>query len=203
MILYGLVLAAKNPTDDNVYIYSRDYDLNEFGFFYRNSTKESFKFLCRESLGLLSKGTRHTVVHEDQFTVHIQVSTRTQMGVYAFCDSDYPRRIAFQCLQEFLEKFEEKVGDDWIKFTKDENIDFGGLHLLLKRYKDPKQFDALLKAQDKADDVKIVLHENIRKLLERGENLEKLVDKSKDLSAQSKMFFKQSKKMGKTCCNIF
>lgn len=202
MILYGLMIAIKHPTDGNVYIYSRDYNLDSFGFFYKNSVKESFKFLCRESAPLLPKGTRHTVMHEDQFTVHILVSDRQQAAVYAFCDSSYPRRIAFQCLNEFLEKFESKVGDEWIKYTKDENIEFG-LHLIMKNYKDPKTTDALSRAQEKADDIKVVLHENIRKLLERGENLEKLVDKSKDLSAQSKMFFKESKKANRSCCNMF
>jgi len=205
MILYALMVAAKHPTDGNVYIYSREYDLSSFGFFYKNTIKESFKFLCRESVALpaLSYGTRHTVVHEDQFTVHILVSDKQQLAVFAFCDSSYPRRIAFKCLDEFLEAFESKVGENWTKYTKDENIDFGGLHLLLKSYKDPKQSDALTKAQGKTDEIKVILHENIRKLLERGENLERLVDKSKDLSEQSKLFFKQAKKVNKGCCNMF
>lgn len=202
MLLYGLLVAAKNPNDDNPYIFSREYNIDNFGFFYKNSVKESFKFLCRESVGLLSRGTRHTVVHEDQFTVHILVSDRNQLAVYAFCDSSYPRRIAFKCLTELLATFESKVGEDWVKYTKDENIECG-IHTYLKNYKDPKQSDALVSAQSKADDVKVVLHENIRKLLERGENLEKLVDKSKDLSAQSKLFFKQAKKANKSCCNCF
>ncbi len=204
MILYALIVAAKNPTDGNVYIYSREYDLSNFGFFYKNTIKESFKFLCRESVPLpaLSYGTRHTVIHEDQFTVHILVSDKQQLAVFAFCDASYPRRIAFKCLDEFMDKFESKAGDTWSKYTKDENIDIG-LASLLKSYKDPKQSDALTKAQGKTEEIKVILHENIRKLLERGENLEKLVDKSKDLSDQSKLFFKQSKKAKQSCCNIF
>jgi len=63
--------------------------------------------------------------------------------------------------------------------------------------------DALTSAQDKADQITVTLHENIRKLLERGENLEELVVKSKDLSTQSKQFYKDTKKMNKSCCTIF
>jgi len=202
MHLYSIMVAAKHPTDGNVYIYSRDYELSSFGFFYKNTIKESFKFLCRESVPLLPYGTRHTVVHEDQFTVHVLVSDKQQLAVFTFCDSSYPRRIAFKACDEVLELFESKVGEDWVKHTSDENIDIG-ISSFLKKYKDPKMSDALTKAQSKADDIKIILHENIRKLLERGENLEKLVDKSKDLSEQSKLFFKQTKKMNKSCCNIF
>ena len=68
-----------------------------------------------------------------------------------------------------MERFESKVGDDWIKYTKDENIEIG-LHGILTTYKDPKKVDALIGTTEKAEEIKVILHENIRKLLERGEN---------------------------------
>jgi synaptobrevin family protein YKT6 len=86
---------------------------------------------------------------------------------------------------------------------KDDNIDFGQLPALLKQYNDPTKFDALVMAQKNSDEIKVILHDTIRQLLERGQNLEKLVEKSKDLSAQSKIFYKNSKAMNKSCCNIF
>jgi synaptobrevin family protein YKT6 len=103
MILYALMIAAENPTDGNVYIYSREYELGSFGYFARNGVKESFKFLCRESIPVVTqtKGSRHTVQHEDKFVVNILVFNKEKMAVFAFCDSEYPRRIAFRCLEEF------------------------------------------------------------------------------------------------------
>jgi Synaptobrevin/VAMP-like protein len=205
MILYALMVAVQNPNDGNVYILSREYDLSSFGFFYRNSVKESFKFLCRESIPVVikTKGSRHTVTHEDKYTVHILVSSKENLAVYAFCDSDYPRRIAYKCLEEFMQKFNSKVGSEWQKYNKDENIDFGELPALLKTYNDPSKFDKLVMAQKNADEIQVILHNTIQKLLERGEDLDKLVEKSKDLSAQSKMFYKNTKKMNKSCCSIF
>ena len=75
MKLYALIAAGINTNDDKAYIYSREYDLSSFGFFYRGSVRESFKFVCRESVGLFEKGTRHTVKHEEEdqqeYLVHI------------------------------------------------------------------------------------------------------------------------------------
>ena len=203
MRIYALMVAAVNPTDKNAYIYSRAYNLDSFGFFARGPIKESFKFLCRESVVLpaLGYGTRHTVIHEEEYTVHIQVSEIAQLAVFAFCDSSYPKRVAFKATDDVLLAFEKKNGEEWVKYQKDENIDIG-IDDILKSFKDPRQNDALVRAQEKSEEVKVILHENIRKLLENGQNLEKMVEKSKDLSAQSKMFFKDSKKM-KKCCNIF
>jgi synaptobrevin family protein YKT6 len=205
MILYALMVAALNPNDKNVYVYSREYELSSFGFFYRNSVKESFKFLCRESVPVVTKtkGSRHTVTHEDKYTVHILVSAKENLAVYAFCDSDYPRRIAYKCLEETLQKFSSSVKDGWQKFNKDENIDFGELPAQLKAYNDPSKFDKLVMAQKNADEIQVILHTTIQKLLDRGEDLDKLVEKSKDLSTQSKMFYKSTKQMNKSCCNIF
>ena len=49
---------------------TRYYELSKFGVFYRNTVKDSFKFVCRESLPGLDRATRHTVQHEEHY-VHI------------------------------------------------------------------------------------------------------------------------------------
>ena len=86
------MIVAQNPIDSQVYIYSREYDLSSFGFFTRNSIKDSFKFLCRESLMNLEKGTRYTVTHETQYVVHILMSTKAKIAAYAFCDAEYSKK---------------------------------------------------------------------------------------------------------------
>lgn len=64
--------------------------------------------------------------------------------------------------------------------------------------------DKVFLAQTKVDETNIILHENIKKLLERQGDLDQLVAKSNDLSAGAKQFYKQSKDMNKkSCCNIF
>ena len=46
-----------------------------------------------------------------------------------------------------------------------------------------------MKIQKELDETKIVLHKTIESVLERGEKIDSLVEKSDGLSAQSKMFY--------------
>ena len=46
-----------------------------------------------------------------------------------------------------------------------------------------------MKVQKELDETKIVLHKTIESVLERGEKIDSLVEKSDGLSAQSKMFY--------------
>jgi len=51
-----------------------------------------------------------------------------------------------------------------------------------------------MKVQAELDETKVVLHKTIESVLERGEKLDSLVQRSDALSAQSKMFYKTAKK---------
>ena len=66
---------------------------------------------------------------------------------------------------------------------------------------DPAQADKLTKIQRDLDETKVVLHKTIESMLERGEKLDNLVDKSNDLSIASQMFYKQAKKTN-SCCKM-
>ena len=48
-----------------------------------------------------------------------------------------------------------------------------------------------MKIQKELDETKIVLHKTIESVLERGEKIDTLVNKSNDLSSQSKAFYTQ------------
>ena len=51
-----------------------------------------------------------------------------------------------------------------------------------------------MKVQAELDETKIILHKTIESVLERGEKLDNLVERSDALSAQSRMFYKTAKK---------
>ncbi|GHJ83675.1 hypothetical protein NliqN6_0077 [Naganishia liquefaciens] len=69
----------------------------------------------------------------------------------------------------------------------------------LVKYQDPKQADTIMRVQAELDETKVVLHKTIESVLERGEKLDNLVERSNALSAQSKMFYKTAKKQN-SCC---
>lgn len=66
---------------------------------------------------------------------------------------------------------------------------------------DPTQADKLSKIQKDLDETKVVLHQTIDSMLQRGEKLDSLVDKSSDLSMASQIFYKQAKKTN-SCCRM-
>jgi synaptobrevin family protein YKT6 len=53
--------------------------------------------------------------------------------------------------------------------------------------------------QREIEEVKLIMVENIDKVLERGEKIDDLVEKSNTLSIESKKFYKKSKKLN-SCC---
>ena len=87
----------------------------------------------------------------------------------------------------------------------------------MQKFQDPTQSDAMSRLQSDLDDTKIVLvrffvllrpasdsvltlqHSTIEAVLQRGEKLDDLVDKSEALSMQSKAFYKTARKTN-SCC---
>ena len=58
-----------------------------------------------------------------------------------------------------------------------------------------------MKVQTELEETKVVLHKAIDSVLQRGERLDDLVEKSDQLSSSSKMFYKQARKTN-SCCNV-
>jgi len=69
------------------------------------------------------------------------------------------------------------------------------------KYQDPAAADKIVAIQQDLDDTKAILVKTIDQVLERGEKIEDLMDKSNDLSNQSKRFYKTAKKHNE-CCTI-
>jgi synaptobrevin family protein YKT6 len=166
----------------------------------KNTYKDTMKFVVRESMKGLGKNTRNTVEHEGSLC-HIQRHS-LPIAAYAFVDKEYPVRIAYSLLNQALQIFVDKTGDAWKQTKSDNNISIPEIKKLFEQFQNPSNVDKLHLAQEKIDETKIILHDNIRKLLERQGDLDQLVDKSKDLSAGAKQFYQTSKKMDKSCCTL-
>ena len=116
-------------------------------------------------------------------------------------DKEYPTRVAFSLLNKVMDEFSAKYPRNIISnpSTKSKDVPFPELKAMLEKYQDPSKADGLCRVQNELDETKIVLHKTIEGVLDRGEKIENLVDKSEDLSRQSKMFYKQAKKTN-SCC---
>lgn len=71
----------------------------------------------------------------------------------------------------------------------------------LDRFQDPLNADKFGRIQKELDETKIILHKTIESVLERGEKLDTLVEKSNDLSLASQLFYKSARKTN-SCCKL-
>lgn len=116
------------------------------------------------------------------------------------CDAEYPQRVAFSLLTKILEDFDAQ-NPTWRGEKRTEAITWPPLDQSVQRYQDPANADQIMRIQRNLDETREVLHSTIDSVLQRGEKLEDLVDRSTELSAQSKLFYKQAKKAN-SCCAV-
>ena len=165
------------------------------------SVKEMLLFLTKTFTKRTEPGQRQSITHEG-YVVHCYVRS-DGLGGTVTTDLEYPARVAFVLIGQMLEDFVAHVGGDdkWKGVTQPESITFPKLEEYLQKYQDPAAADKVTKIQKDLDETTQILHKTIDSVLERGVKLDNLVERSNDLSAQSKMFYKQAKKTN-SCCVI-
>jgi len=121
------------------------------------------------------------------------------LAAVAVSDHDYPPRVAHTMLTRCCEDFAGQISPaEWTSGSLVSGFN-GQLEMYMKKFEDPKQSDPMSRMQNDLDETKIVLHSTIEAVLERGEKLDDLVDKSEALSMQSKAFYKTARKTN-SCC---
>jgi len=156
-------------------------------------------FLTKTFTKRTERGQRQSVEHEG-YVVHCYVRS-DGLGGTVTTDQEYPARVAYSLLGQLLDEFVQEHGDSWKTATTPESITFPAAQEYLEKYQDPASADKVTKIQKDLDETTSILHKTIDSVLERGVKLDNLVDKSNDLSAQSKLFYKQAKKTN-SCCVI-
>ena len=166
----------------------------------QQSVKEMLLFLTKTFLRRTEPGQRQSVEH-DGYVVHCYVRSDGLAGAVT-TDAEYPARVAFVMLGQVLDEFTQQYGSDvWSVATTPESLPFAKGEEYVAKYQNPSEADKVTKIQKDLDETTSILHKTIEGVLERGAKLDDLVDKSNDLSAQSKMFYKQAKKTN-SCCVI-
>lgn len=176
-------------------------DLCQFGFFERSSVGQFMTFFSETVASRTQKGQRQSI-EEGNYVGHVYARSEGICGVL-ITDKEYPVRPAYTLLNKILDEYlVAHPPKDWetIESTND-SLKMVELDTYIRKYQDPSQADAIMKVQQELDETKIVLHKTIENVLQRGEKLDNLVDKSESLTASSKMFYKQAKKTN-SCCVI-
>jgi len=174
-------------------------DLSSFSFYQRPSVNEFMSFFSKTIVERTPQGQRQSV-QENNYTAHVyNRGGAEQLAGVIIADQEYPVRPAFSLLTKLLEDFIAKVPAS--SYSTPAAISFPEVNTYLQKYQDPRQADAIMKVQQELDETKIILHKTIESVLERGEKINDLVDRSNALSAQSKAFYKTAKKQN-SCCMI-
>ena len=156
-------------------------------------------FLTKTFMKRTEPGQRQSVEHEG-YVVHCYVRS-DGLGGTVTTDGEYPARVAFVMLGQLLDEFAQKQGDTWKTVTAPESVTFPTADEYLQKYQNPAEADKITKIQKDLDETTQILHKTIDSVLERGVKLDNLVEKSNDLSAQSKLFYKSAKKTN-SCCVV-
>ncbi|KAG8936662.1 palmitoyltransferase [Tulasnella sp. 418] len=207
------------PSSGQATTLSSASDLSSFSFYQRGSVAEFMTFFSKTVAERTQPGQRQSI-QENNYIAHVyskegsgdrlsgefgncgecqqnQLMTINQGVIIA--DQEYPVRPAFSLLNRLLDEFAQAV-QQWAT-TDPASVAFPAIHTYIQTYQDPRQADSIMKVQQELDETKIILHKTIESVLERGEKLDNLVDRSNALSAQSKMFYKTAKKQN-SCCVI-
>lgn len=174
-------------------------ELTSYGYFQRQGVKEMLTFFSKTFTKRTEVGQRQSITHES-YVVHCYVRSDGLAGAVT-TDLEYPARVAFVLLTQLLDEFSTAMGDSWKTVAIPESMVFPPLEQYLAKYQDPASADKVTKIQQDLDETTQILHKTIDSVLERGVKLDNLVERSDDLSKQSKMFYKQAKKTN-SCCVI-
>lgn len=174
-------------------------ELSSFGYFQRQGVKEMLTFFSKTFTKRTQPGQRQSITHES-YVVHCYVRSDGLAGSVT-TDLEYPSRVAFVLLTQVMDEFTSVHGTSWRGVTQPYSMTLDSLEGYLAKYQDPAAADKVTKIQKDLEDTTQILHKTIDSVLERGVKLDNLVERSDDLSRQSKLFYKQAKKTN-SCCVI-
>ncbi|TNN06881.1 Synaptobrevin YKT6 isoform 1 [Schistosoma japonicum] len=182
-----LALQILYKTDTSANLLQSAYDLKDIGYFQRPALMQlinfSSKLVC-ERTGRCQRA----LIREKIYVCHVYVRHDNLCGVL-ICDEEYPERVAQTLLTKATEDFSTQYpADTWINMA-DGSGSCKKIDEYLQKYQNPTEADGLMKLQSELDETKFILHNTLESLLSRGEKLDNLIERSEELSLQSKMFY--------------
>ena len=183
-------------------ILSSAFSLSFISIFQRGTLKDFLNFHSRLVIERVAQDTHAQVQLEKGICYAIANSDK--IGVTMICDEEYPKRVAIDFLLKIHNDFKTFVAEkklDLNLYSSDTDVKYEHIATEIEEWQDPSKKDNLMKLQSELNDVTDIMRQNLNELLKREENLEKLMEKSNDLSATSVSFYKQAKKTN-SCCNF-
>src|SRR5579872_4911215 len=178
---------------DPIRLHAYATDLSKVGYFHRNTVLQFLKFTTRTIAQRVTSGGNLyvEVEHELPYVVH---SHRESSGGWCLClvtERDYPMPVAQRWLRKLLESYVgASLGIGPEPSKEDEEF-----RDLIKEAQDPAKIDKLSKITQQLEEIKAITLQNISQVIARGESLDSLMQKSDDLSRNSKIFAGEAKRL--------
>lgn len=166
-------------------------DFTDVGFLYRKNCVEISDFFSAQLAS--SKNPQANVTAEEQQFL-FQCSRMDNYCAILVSTKDYPTRPAFSILREIFKEVKNCGGV--LPNGKSSVIQRG-----IVEYQDPTKADKLAQIQQNLDQTREIMVMSLEKAIARGESLEELAEKSQNISDQSKIFVRESKKLNR-CCTV-
>jgi synaptobrevin family protein YKT6 len=180
-------------------------DYSYFGFFKKNTVHEFVTLIIRtgvqsyhyEELFLTLTDTRYDV----DMAIHLLTDPEHRYFIYMVTDTNYTSSVAKMIMTDIKNDFNANYLMKLPSIKNDILINIPLLTDIMTKYQESASYSRIEDVKGKIEDVKEIMIKNIELILERGEKIQTLVQKSTDLSESSKRFYKATRKL-KRCCFI-
>ena len=172
--MQGILYGAIQPQDDDMPIeYARD---------------ASQKDTCKKFLRLMKSNSTATPANEKRSFAHQKILVNTLIGedrtiFLAACREDFNRSAVFECLAEMKKVYASMRSN---RGALEKNM-----RALVDRYSDPNS-DKVSQIKSVLEQTKIQMVDNIDRVIERGERIDGLCERSELLVAEAATFESQA-----------
>jgi len=164
--------------------------------------QQQLLFHCRTIVNRSKPGTRQTVKLDDQDmgSCHTWVHP-CGLACTVVTSNVYPIRVAYTLINEAVTAFlQQYPNNEWKMQRADTKMDFAPGQQLFDRFQNPMEADKIAKIERDLDEVKDIVVSAMDDVLRRGEKLEDLENKSKDVTQAAAQFRRQAQ-ANNSCCS--
>lgn len=199
VLLVGVFVLKWNGVDEDPVFLEQETEMGSFSFFTRGTAKQLVTFFARQAVKRSEPGERRAI-EEGDYVCHAWISS-SGLAAAVVTDKDYPGRVAFSVGALVLREFRQAHPDPtWANAKADMEMTTPAVRAILQSYQQPEKADNMLRIQKELDEVKDVLHSSMEELLQRGEKIDSIIEKSNDLDSSSKQFLWRAQKTN-SCCS--
>jgi len=178
------------------------FELGNFSFFHKGPIKEHIKFHSRLCANRTPSRRRQAVEFDQNLgRCHTWVHP-AGIAAAVLVDAEYPQRVACMLISESVRIFLEAAAGQWENVAQDKDFAITAIQELFAKFQNPVEADQLTKIENDLAEVKETVMQSMDELLKRGESLDVLMQKSKDLSSTSVRFHHMAKKNNQ-CCKAY